>query len=780
MLLLSALAFAAPDRLAATFPVGTDPTDIVVSADGLFVGWVDAGAGKFTVLDTGTFDPYTLTVCSGARGAAVYGDAEKGWTFFVGCADGTVDAVDVAADGVATLSTTTTLTVGSGPVQALETDGTTLWAVVQEGESMLAQAVTLADGGKVEGFGQTLSSTTIEDTTLTSDSLIVVHGGDEVSKVSRTAGTVITPQSSLGRTLVDAFPYLDGNAVYLADEGGGLVRFESDNDYVPLIIEAETTTAVGIHPTEGWMVLGAGDDALLYDFDGGTISEVGPIEGAANLRELVVIDGYALGITDDGNALVLTDRPWVTVESVSPAEAVDGEEVTVQFTSDMAGDYEVYAGGTAADPGELVASGEIDALETGTATFTVDSSYFEEGANKIWVFVDDGGLVGRSAGTLNVDNPPERVSLGEAGLGFGNGALTVSFEGLTAADISKYVIYIDVEPFTASDYPTGGPVFGGTDDIVAPIEVSATPGESVTRTISPLTNGTTYYVAVRAIDAGGLEGPMSDVQSETPEQTYCATCLAGDEGGYFPGICGVTEPARAGLVGLALAGAALLRRRRTAAAAVGLLAVGLSPSAAQAATDEDEGPRTMNIQLRYGPTTLAEPYIEQIYGDDTEILWFEYGYASRFVDANIGLGFFQELGFLQTDDGRISDEHDMFTMFPLALTVTGRLDLLDEQPIVPFGRIGLDYWMWRENWYVADPTTTESERTGGKYGWHYGGGLLLLLDVLDRRAASRLEATTGINDTYIAAEYRQTNLVHGDQQVNLSSSELTFGLKFDF
>jgi uncharacterized protein (TIGR03382 family) len=272
---------------------------------------------------------------------------------------------------------------------------------------------------------------------------------------------------------------------------------------------------------------------------------------------------------------------------------------------------------------------------------------------------------------------------------------------------------------------------------------------------------------------------MSDVQSETPEETYSATDLAGEEGGYFPG-CSTTRPGAAGLWGLALTGVALLRRRRNVAAAVGLLALVSVPTPARAASDDGESPRTMNLQLRYGPSTVVEPYVQQIFGEDSEILWFEYGYASRFVDANVGVGFWQEMGFRQTADGRTSDEHDMFTMVPLTLSLTGRLDLLDEQPIVPFGRVGLDYWMWRENWYVEDPTTTTSERAGGKYGWHYGGGLLFLLDALDRRSASRLEATTGINDTYIAAEYRQTNLVHGDQQVNLSSSEVTFGLKFDF
>lgn len=778
LLALAAAALAYPDRLAATYPVGTDVTDIVIDAEGLQVGWSDSGAGTLTILDTGTFDTTVLNACPGARGVAVHGGAAAGWSFLVGCADGTVATIDVSPEGLATRATET-LSVGTGAVYALETDGMNLWAVVGEGDDLVLQAVTLGSGAKVEGFGQVLSNDTLEDTALTSDSILVVHGADEVSKVSKTAGTVITPQSSLGRSLVDAYPYPDANAVYLADEGGGLVRFESDNDYVPLTIDAATTTAVGIRASEGWMVLGAGNDALLYSFDGTTIGELDTISGAANLRELVTIDGYALGATEDGSVLVLTDRPWVDVSLVSPSEAVTGDTVTVTFSSDIGGDYSVYAGGTVDAPGTLLDTGTIDAGASATSEFVVDGSAFAEGANRIWVFVDDGGNVGRAAGGLSVDNPPEQVQLGPDGVGFGNGALTVAFDGLTAADIASYVIFVDSKPFEAEDFPRGGPLFSGDDLIEAPIVITAVPGESVSRTIAPLTNGSTYYVAVRAYDTGGLEGPMSEVQSETPEQTWCATCLAGDEGGFFPTTCGVVDGTRAGFIAVVLAGAALLRRRRVAVAAAGLLAVAV-PLDALASTDDDQGPRTMNVQLRYGPTTVTEPYVQQIFGDDTEILWFEYGYASRFVDANLGIGFFQELGFLQTLDGRVSAEHDMLTMVPLALSVTGRLDLLDEQPIVPFGRIGVDYWMWRENWYVADKGATEFERSGGKYGWHYGGGLMLLLDVLDRRAGSRLEATTGINDTYLVAEYRKTNLVHGDDQVNLSSSEFSFGLKFDF
>ncbi|MDP2304575.1 MAG: hypothetical protein Q8P18_00940 [Pseudomonadota bacterium] len=786
-------ALAAPDRLASTFEVGTTVTDIVVSPDGAWIGWNEAGGGKFWVMDAGTFETTIVSVCSGARGAAASGDMSLlGVSFYTGCEDGTVAVVEITPAGLIS-SRAEPLTLGDGAVEAVETDGDNVYAVLQDPAlGPVVAGVAVVDGTSLDGFPVELANETIEDTVLMDDILVVAHGTDDVSKVLVSSGELVTPQSKLGgRSLVDAFPYDNGEAVYLADSNGGLVRFQSSsNDYTSSLTNvADAITAVGILPGEEWMVLGAGaDDALLYSFSSLPGKALGTIAGAVNLNELVTIEGYAFGTTTDGTVRALSDRPWVSVSSLTPQEGVDGEEVSITFASDVAGDYEVLLNGTSAATGdELADPGFVEADTPTTVSFTIDSSAVEyaEGANTIWVFVkDSAGLVGRGAGTLSIDNPPNAVTLDEAGVQWGNESIVVSFTALEATDIASYSIYFDVEPFTAADYPTGGPPLSGDDAVTSPIVVrDVVPPAEVSQSIYPLTNGTTYYVAVRAIDESGLEGPMSAILSATPQETLSITQRAGEEGGYFPPLCGF-EGGGAGAAAIVLASAAVARRRRrfvgSAIGSAAVLALVLEAPEARAA-DDDEGPRTMNVQVRLGPTTVVDSYVQSVFGDKTNvILWFEYGYASRFIDANLGVGFYQANGFLQTATGESSGEADKFTMVPLTLTLTGRLDFFDEQPIVPFGRVGLDYWMFEENWYVVDPDTTDHIQTGGKYGWHFGGGLLVLLDVFDRRAASRLEAISGINDTFLVAEYRNTRLVHGDNQLNLSSSEVTFGLKFDF
>src|SRR5690606_1418741 len=89
--------------------------------------------------------------------------------------------------------------------------------------------------------------------------------------------------------------------------------------------------------------------------------------------------------------------------------------------------------------------------------------------------------------------------------------------------------------------------------------------------------------AVRAIDRGGLVGPLSRVISEVPRPSFSASDLAGEDGGA---PCR-TSPVPAGLLAVAAAAAAALRRRRAALVAVALAAGVCASGEAQAGDDDD-------------------------------------------------------------------------------------------------------------------------------------------------------------------------------------------------
>lgn len=206
---------------------------------------------------------------------------------------------------------------------------------------------------------------------------------------------------------------------------------------------------------------------------------------------------------------------------------------------------------------------------------------------------------------------------------------------------------------------------------------------------------------------------------------------------------------------------------------------GLLPVSARAA-DSDLWTFHHGVTVRYGTVKLDDSYLIDVFGKQNDVVKVQYGLGWRLVEGQLSAGFAQDLGFLRTADGAASDEHDMFTLWPLEAALTARLDVFDEQWVVPTASVGGDYWIWRENWYVPDGSGADSGRTGGKLGWHWAAGGMLRLDAFDRKAASELEASAGIQDTFVVAEYRRTSMPTGAKELQLSGWEVTGGLRFDF
>ena len=120
----------------------------------------------------------------------------------------------------------------------------------------------------------------------------------------------------------------------------------------------------------------------------------------------------------------------------------------------------------------------------------------------------------------------------------------------------------------------------------------------------------------------------------------------------------------------------------------------------------------------------------------------------------------------------------MLTALPVAVDLGVRLDFVEEQFLVPTASVGGDYWLWRENWYVNPDVGGTDSVSGGKLGWHWTAGLDVLLDRFEPGRASRLEAVSGIDDTWLVTEYRVQNI--GDEQgLSFSGSSLTMGIRFD-
>lgn len=768
--LAAALAADLPDRVGTVVSVSGDPEDLVLSDDGLWVATV--GGGTAYVLSTATFEATAVSTCSGAE-AVTATPLESGTAFWFGCEDGTVELVYAWSSGAVDEAVTGS-EVAAGAIRGLETDGEILYVVYDDGEGLAVTAWdTVADELAAGSWPVSLSGSpeSLADTTFAEGILYVVHGSDDVSKVFADGSYAINQENLGGRTWRDAEAYGTVGA-FLADGSGGVVRFDNaDNEYTILLdAVAAEVNGVCVGGDDGFFAVAADDALLLHDFDTVPGAELDALDGVA-LHEMVYGDGYLYGLDGEGGLAVLTGRPWVEATGSTGAELTLGDTLGLSVTSDEAGSLWVYVGGTATRDGQLLWEGDIDGAAE--LTLTVDSS-FEEGENLVWAFVEVGGRVGHGAVVVDVQSPPSQVSLGAGDVGWGDRLVRLSFDPVSDNDVVRYHVYLSDAAFVAADWPSGGPSFTNEDGVEAPLALDA--GAALEASFYPLQNGTTYYVAVRAEDDAGLEGEMSEVIAVTPEETMSAAEARGDEGGFGCATGGTGAGAGLALAGL-LAGA--LRRGRRAGL-VALAGAGLALSPAAQAKDAAEPVPHVTVQVRGGPMSISDPYIQTAQGEWNKIARLEYGWTSRFVEVNMGAGYYREQGWLFTSSGESSDEEDYLTIVPLTLTGTLRLDFAKEQLLVPVGRIGGDYWMWKEKWWVPEGSTEDNTRASGRLGWHWAAGGMILLDVLDRKTASELQATTGIDDTFLVVEYRRTMMQHDANKLDFSDKEVTVGLKCDF
>ncbi len=813
--LLSAALALPPDGLAALLPVGTgDLEGMSTSWDGDVVVGVDVGTKSAFLLHVEDWSVQTVQPCAEVLSVAYIGFEDHFGELHVGCADGLVYGLQwdpeqgALFDLLGTDGAPFTIDLGD-PVEGLwysstlGTNGNLYGAYGAASSPVVIHQADSLDGTVDEPpFPLSLQTHSgfVEGALLADEStLVLLHGGQDLTTVTLSTGAA-APSQPVGVVLspTDLFPSWNGGVYGVTNQGqlgefvGGLwtVLFTGLDDPNAVIASFD--------PDDPWIAV-TGGDVRVWKLDPDTGFPIGAADDPYFLSEPepdelnwiqdgVASDGYLWGGGTAGYLHVASARPWVApaLLTVSPAAGTVGDVITVGFTVGEAGDWELRRGGDRGRTGVLLASGSVDAGASLSAEITIGSDW-DEGTNAIYAFLlDDQGLSGHARTEVAIDSPPDAVVLRKPDLAFGDRKLVLGFDGLPDADLDHYEVYVAVAPFEPSDWPTDGPPWDGGTRLVTPIVVTAEPGASVTVEIQPLKNDVEHHVAVRAIDQGGLVGPMSNVLSETPRDAYSASELAGETGG---GTC----DSSGGAAGWLAIGGALLAGFRRRGLPLGLAALALSaPAHAQEGEkkglQKDLTKQAGNFEMRYGGISIADPNIRDVYHDSqSNILQIEGGpQFVRFFEIDAGLGFFQELAFKVDAEGNQSGERTMLTWWPaLSLDGTARLHLLDEQFVVPYARAGFDWVVWSEKW---DLGTSKDVIRGSKFGLHYGLGGSLLLDLFDPRRASLLEAQTGINDTYLTFEWRKQSVDNRSMPwapanrsgLDFSASMFTVGLKLDY
>jgi hypothetical protein len=142
---------------------------------------------------------------------------------------------------------------------------------------------------------------------------------------------------------------------------------------------------------------------------------------------------------------------------------------------------------------------------------------------------------------------------------------------------------------------------------------------------------------------------------------------------------------------------------------------------------------------------------------------FDWEFLQAFGTLSLGgsIGYWKESGQacleadLQADPSQCTRTGDATSLrlIPFAALLVYRLDEGSTRwkiPLVPYGKIGLNYTIWTVNdgdGNVPDyPSGGHGQ--GGTAGWQAAVGISLLLDFLDPAAAHEFDTDAGVNHTY--------------------------------
>lgn len=219
-------------------------------------------------------------------------------------------------------------------------------------------------------------------------------------------------------------------------------------------------------------------------------------------------------------------------------------------------------------------------------------------------------------------------------------------------------------------------------------------------------------------------------------------------------------------------------------------------------TDEEvsknESPRNMYLEFKLGPyfplidrdpTLTSKPY-ESTFGNGPMLLGeieFDYQFFTKLgsIAAGFSIGYSEKYGHaLDPTTGEVSSVSTSLQIVPMQLLAVYRFDYLAEKfsvPLVPYLKGGVVMIPW---WASKGG---EVEVSNGFYGagvrWGLAAifGLALQLDFLEPRLARDLDSSTGINHSYLFAEFHLAEVNDFGQRVlDLSSRHWMFGLAIEF
>lgn len=155
------------------------------------------------------------------------------------------------------------------------------------------------------------------------------------------------------------------------------------------------------------------------------------------------------------------------------------------------------------------------------------------------------------------------------------------------------------------------------------------------------------------------------------------------------------------------------------------------------------------------------------------------------IGPGLGVGMVSMSRPATTVSGEPSGDEYGLTIYPFYAVGVLRADVLWRDlgfPIVPYGKLGVGYGIWRATNSGGTSNIDGVSGKGGTWGTHVALGAAFALDALDRGAAVNMDNAIGINNTYVYFELYWLNLngLGQDRALHVGSSSWTAGLAFEF
>ena len=159
------------------------------------------------------------------------------------------------------------------------------------------------------------------------------------------------------------------------------------------------------------------------------------------------------------------------------------------------------------------------------------------------------------------------------------------------------------------------------------------------------------------------------------------------------------------------------------------------------------------------------------------------------VALGAGLSYYSVSGVAPVASGTGLPSGDMSTLkvVPVSLSAIYRFDYFLERrgfPLVPFGKVGLDWAYWQIT-DGNDEIATDGhggKGRGGTLGWHAAVGVALVLDWLDPDAARDFDNEMGVNHTSLVFQLTHADIsgLGASGRMHVGDDEWSLGLMFQF